>query len=77
MPLSRGWRPPRRACGRIDQRGQRFAAGLGSAGQTDPRVEQAENLRVAGKQAYLKGDAWFDGPAWDDTGCARPGVVRG
>lgn len=28
-----------------------------TAGQTDPRVEQAENLRVAGKQAYLAGDS--------------------
>ncbi len=27
--------------------------------------------------AYLKGDAWFDGPAWDESGRARPGVVRG
>jgi len=27
--------------------------------------------------AYLKGDAWFDGPAWDEAGRARPGVVRG
>lgn len=28
-----------------------------TAGQADPRVEQAENLRVAGKQAYIAGDA--------------------
>ncbi len=27
--------------------------------------------------AYLKGDAWFEGPAWDEAGHARPGVVRG
>jgi 2-hydroxychromene-2-carboxylate isomerase len=27
--------------------------------------------------AYLKGDAWFDGPAWDEAARARPGVVRG
>ncbi|MEZ4471195.1 MAG: PEGA domain-containing protein [bacterium] len=28
-----------------------------TAGESDPRVEQAENLRVAGKQAYADGDA--------------------
>jgi 2-hydroxychromene-2-carboxylate isomerase len=27
--------------------------------------------------ACLKGDPWFDGPAWDDAGQARPGVARG
>jgi hypothetical protein len=27
--------------------------------------------------AYLKGDAWFDGPAWDEAARARAGVVRG
>ncbi len=27
--------------------------------------------------AYLKGDAWFEGPAWDEAARARPGVVRG
>lgn len=27
--------------------------------------------------AYLKGDAWFDGPDWDEAARARPGVVRG
>ena len=27
--------------------------------------------------AYLKGDAWFQGPAWDEAARARPGVVRG
>ena len=26
--------------------------------------------------AYLKGDAWFDGPDWDSAGAARPGVIR-
>ena len=26
--------------------------------------------------AYLRGDAWFDGPAWDAEGAARPGVMR-
>jgi len=26
--------------------------------------------------AFLRGDAWFDGPAWDDAGRARPGIVR-
>ncbi len=26
--------------------------------------------------AALKGDAWFDGPAWDDAGRSVPGVVR-
>ncbi|MFT3664232.1 2-hydroxychromene-2-carboxylate isomerase [Piscinibacter sp.] len=26
--------------------------------------------------AYLSGDAWFDGPAWDEAGAPRPGVVR-
>jgi 2-hydroxychromene-2-carboxylate isomerase len=26
--------------------------------------------------AYLNGDAWFDGPDWDEAGRARPGVVR-
>lgn len=26
--------------------------------------------------AYLSGDAWFDGPAWDAAGAPRPGVVR-
>ncbi|MCA9527999.1 MAG: hypothetical protein KC549_17045, partial [Myxococcales bacterium] len=28
-----------------------------TAGESDPRVEQAENLRVAGKAAYAAGDA--------------------
>ncbi|MBP5989713.1 MAG: 2-hydroxychromene-2-carboxylate isomerase [Piscinibacter sp.] len=27
--------------------------------------------------AYLKGDAWFDGPDWDEAARARAGVVRG
>lgn len=27
--------------------------------------------------AYLRGDAWFDGPAWDAAAVAPPGVVRG
>ncbi|MCW5665700.1 MAG: 2-hydroxychromene-2-carboxylate isomerase [Piscinibacter sp.] len=27
--------------------------------------------------AYLRGDAWFDGPAWDAAGAPRPGVRRG
>jgi len=26
--------------------------------------------------ACLRGDPWFDGPAWDDAARARPGVVR-
>lgn len=26
--------------------------------------------------AYLKGDPWFDGGAWDDAAKARPGVIR-
>jgi 2-hydroxychromene-2-carboxylate isomerase len=26
--------------------------------------------------AYLKGDPWFDGTAWDAAGAARPGVRR-
>lgn len=26
--------------------------------------------------AYLKGDPWFDGPAWDEAGAPRKGVVR-
>lgn len=26
--------------------------------------------------AYLRGDAWFDGAAWDAEGAGRPGVVR-
>jgi 2-hydroxychromene-2-carboxylate isomerase len=26
--------------------------------------------------AYLRGDAWFDGPHWDAAAAARPGVVR-
>jgi 2-hydroxychromene-2-carboxylate isomerase len=26
--------------------------------------------------AFLRGDAWFDGPEWDDAGRARPGIVR-
>ena len=26
--------------------------------------------------AALKGDAWFDGPAWDEAARARPGVQR-
>jgi 2-hydroxychromene-2-carboxylate isomerase len=26
--------------------------------------------------AALKGDAWFDGPSWDDAARARPGVQR-
>ncbi len=27
--------------------------------------------------AYLKGEPWFQGPAWDEAARARPGVVRG
>ena len=27
--------------------------------------------------AFLRGDAWFDGPAWDAAAAPRPGVVRG
>ena len=27
--------------------------------------------------ACLKGDPWFDGPAWDDVAAPRPGVQRG
>lgn len=27
--------------------------------------------------AFLRGDAWFDGRAWDDAGAPRPGVTRG
>lgn len=27
--------------------------------------------------ACLRGDAWFDGPAWDEAARARSGVVRG
>ena len=27
--------------------------------------------------AYLRGDAWFDGPDWDAAAIMRPGVVRG
>jgi 2-hydroxychromene-2-carboxylate isomerase len=26
--------------------------------------------------AYLKGDPWFDGPAWEAAGAPRPGVRR-
>lgn len=26
--------------------------------------------------AYLRGDPWFDGPAWQIAGAPRPGVVR-
>ena len=26
--------------------------------------------------AYLRGDPWFDGPAWDREGAPREGVVR-
>ncbi|RVT52271.1 2-hydroxychromene-2-carboxylate isomerase [Rubrivivax albus] len=26
--------------------------------------------------AWLKGDPWFDGPAWDDAAAPRPGVQR-
>lgn len=26
--------------------------------------------------AYLQGDAWFQGPIWDEAGQARPGVQR-
>jgi 2-hydroxychromene-2-carboxylate isomerase len=26
--------------------------------------------------AYLRGDPWFDGPAWETAGAPRPGVVR-
>jgi len=26
--------------------------------------------------ASLRGDAWFDGPAWDQAGAPRPGVTR-
>lgn len=26
--------------------------------------------------AHLRGDAWFDGPQWDEAGAPRPGVVR-
>lgn len=27
--------------------------------------------------AFLRGDAWFDGPDWDAAAVARPGIVRG
>ncbi len=27
--------------------------------------------------AFLRGDAWFDGPDWDTAAVSRPGVVRG
>lgn len=27
--------------------------------------------------AFLKGDPWFNGPAWDDAAAPRPGVQRG
>lgn len=27
--------------------------------------------------AYLRGDAWFDGPDWDAAGAPQPGVQRG
>lgn len=27
-------------------------------------------------RAALQGDAWFDGPTWQDAGLPRPGVVR-
>ena len=27
-------------------------------------------------RAALLGDAWFDGPAWDEAAAARPGVLR-
>lgn len=27
--------------------------------------------------AFLRGDAWFDGPAWDAAAAPRPGIVRG
>ena len=27
-------------------------------------------------RAALQGDAWFSGPAWQEAGAARPGVVR-
>jgi len=26
--------------------------------------------------AYLHGDAWFDGPAWDAQAAPWPGIVR-
>ena len=26
--------------------------------------------------AYLRGDAWFDGPGWDEEGAARPAIRR-
>ena len=26
--------------------------------------------------AYLRGDPWFDGPAWQSAGALRPGIVR-
>lgn len=26
--------------------------------------------------AALRGDGWFEGPAWDEAGATRPGVVR-
>jgi 2-hydroxychromene-2-carboxylate isomerase len=28
-------------------------------------------------RAALRGEAWFDGAAWDEAGTPRPGVVRG
>jgi 2-hydroxychromene-2-carboxylate isomerase len=28
-------------------------------------------------RAALAGEAWFDGPAWDEAGAPRPGIVRG
>lgn len=27
--------------------------------------------------AFLRGDTWFDGPAWDAAAAPRPGIVRG
>jgi len=27
--------------------------------------------------AFLRGDAWFDGPAWEREGQPRPGIARG
>ena len=27
--------------------------------------------------SYLRGDAWFDGPAWDREGATRAGLIRG
>ena len=42
-------------------------------GLADNVIPAAESAHLA---AYLRGDPWFDGPAWDAARVAPPGVQR-